>query len=393
MQPLHRNATAAIATFFLLNALSYASLAARLPEIKAALQLSNSGLGMVLFTTAWSAVVSVKVSGYVTSRFGSKPVMVVTGVGMALAFPALMTITTLPVFVVTAIVMIVFVTSMDVAMNAHAVAVEHASGRMIMSRMHAAWSVGGIVGGGIGAACAASGVSLSVQGLALGALTLVSVLMVQQLLLDASVDRREHTREKKQRHKGPTIFVWMGVMALAAAVTEGTAVDWGAVLLRDTWRASAGIAALAYVAFQSGMVLGRFNGDLIAAKWGRARTLIASSVLSCAGLLIAILIGGIWPSIVGWLVLGLGVSVVMPTVFGLAGSIAASKYAGKVTPSEAVGTVSSLGYSAFFIGPPMMGFLADAISLRWALLAPALLAISIAALTPRIAADEHLATR
>jgi MFS family permease len=119
------------------------------------------------------------------------------------------------------------------------------------------------------------------------------------------------------------------------------------------------------------MVIGRFNGDWIAHKFGNQRTLLAGGFIAGCGLTGGILIGHTLGVIAAWTIVGLGVSVTVPILFSAVGSIATKKYPGVIAPSEAVAMVSGVAYFGFIAGPPFMGFLADQISLRWAMLIPA----------------------
>ena len=181
----------------------------------------------------------------------------------------------------------------------------------------------------------------------------------------------------------------LGLIGLCAAIGEGSASDWGAILLRDTWQAGAFLSSVPYIVFQTGMVIGRFSADGLTQKFGRARVLLVCGLVGGLGEIAGLLIGGASGVILGWLCVGLGVSVVIPTVFSLAGSIAKERYAGVIAPSQAVATVSAASYSAFMLGPTVIGFLADQISLRWAMLFPAVLVLGVAAGSRLAKAADH----
>ena len=126
------------------------------------------------------------------------------------------------------------------------------------------------------------------------------------------------------------------------------------------------------------MVIGRFMGDHLAMKYGTRRLLISSGFIGGIGLASGLLIGHPYGVIIGWFLLGLGVSTVIPLIFSAAGAIAIKDYQGQISSSGAVATVSGITYFGFVVGPPLMGFVADRITLRWAMLIPAALAIVLA---------------
>jgi MFS family permease len=125
------------------------------------------------------------------------------------------------------------------------------------------------------------------------------------------------------------------------------------------------------------MVIGRFSSDSLTTKFGRAPILLFCGTFVGLGLSTGLLIGGQIAIVLAWFAMGIGASVVIPMVFSVAGSLAKNEYSDVVAPSQAVATVSGISYAAFLFGPPIIGFAADIISLRWAMLIPAFLALGI----------------
>lgn len=374
-----RRAWIATVMWFALNAFGFASFVVRFPEIKSELGLSNSGLGLTLFVASLGALGAIKLAGAWSAKHGSAPVMVWSAVVASLLFPVLGSMINLGVFAAILFSLFLCISIMDIAMNAHAVTIEQQSGKMIMGRLHAMWSVGGIVGGFGGGLFASQSLSLFVHSLIISGLMLVLVFGFRHMLLPASADIHEPVEEHHQeKTKRPRIFYLLGFIGLCAAIMEGSAADWGAVLVSDEYGATGFTASLPYIVFQTGMVIGRVNGDAVAAKFGRSKILFFSGLTAAVGLFSGLAIGGVGPVIFAWLCLGLGASVVIPMAFSLAGSIATNEYAGRIAPSQAVATVSGIAYAAFFIGPPLIGLVADATSLRYAMLIPATLALGVA---------------
>ena len=116
------------------------------------------------------------------------------------------------------------------------------------------------------------------------------------------------------------------------------------------------------------MILGRFSGDYLAHRFGASRVIMVGGVVAGTGLLVGLVVGGIPALMVAWFLLGLGLSIVIPLMFSAAGTLATQNYAGVIAPSQAVAKVSGVSYFGFVIGPPLLGFLADQVELRWALL-------------------------
>lgn len=374
-----RRAWLGTAISFFLNAVAWASLIVRMPEIKEALGASNSVLGLLLLVSVGGALSALRPAGIWCSKYGSSPVIIAGAIGYALMLPIAAWLPNAWVFVIGVFCTLFGTATMDMAQNAHAVAIEHASGRRIMGRLHGVWSIGGIIGGVIGGACAGFGVTLWQQALAMSALVILVILLARPLYLPGSADRHEveHRERRSTRTRYPLAFWILAIVGLCAALGEGAASDWGAVLLHDEWGATAFIASLPYIAFQTTMVIGRFSADSLSERFSRSHVLRACGLITAIGLTAGLIIGDVAGVLLGWLSLGLGVSVVIPMVFSAAGTLALTRYSATIVPAQAVAVISGVVYSAFLIGPPLIGFLADAVSLRWAMLFIAALGLGI----------------
>jgi MFS family permease len=376
MTPELKRAWIATAIWFGLNAFGLASFIVRLPEVKQILDLSNSRLGLALFLASTSVLAAINLSGKVAAKYGSSPVMLIGGISTAFALPLVSLLTNFPVFVGSLFVLFVALIFMDNAMNAQAVSIEHLSKKLIMGRLHGLFSVGGVAGGFFGGICSSMNVSLLTQGITVGLITLVLILIFRSFLLPPSADIHE-PKEKSAKQKQPRIFYLLGFVGLCAGIIEGSASDWGAVLITEEFGASGLLASLPFIVFQIAMVIGRFSSDSLTTKFGRAPILLFCGTFVGLGLSTGLLIGGQIAIVLAWFAMGIGASVVIPMVFSVAGSLAKNEYSDVVAPSQAVATVSGISYAAFLFGPPIIGFAADIISLRWAMLIPAFLALGI----------------
>ena len=154
--------------------------------------------------------------------------------------------------------------------------------------------------------------------------------------------------------------------------------DWGAILSRDTFDASPFVSTLPFICFSAAMVIGRLFGDRLASKYGPMKLIVGGGLIAGVGLGGGLIVGGVGGVIFGWLALGIGLATVIPMLFSQAGELAKNKFAGQFAASEGVAMVSGIAYFGFLVGPPTLGFLADAIGLRWAMLVPAGLALIMA---------------
>ena len=361
-----RRARIAVTITFIINGFSAGSFVARIPDFKRILDISNGTLGLSLLFVSAGVFLALKPAGKYSAKFGSQPIIFFSTIALALSYLLLGFLFSLTWFWITLFIFGFVLAAQDVSMNAHAVVVEQRAGRRLMSVFHAMFSVGTLFGGILGGVFSQLEITPLTQGSSLALLYIVAALLVRPLFLPASADTHHFGDEKRAKH--PPIFAILGLFGLFAALSEGAAGDWGGVLARETFGASPFISTLPYIVFCTAMIIGRLSGDYLAHRFGASKVIAAGGVIAGTGLSAGLLIGGIPAIMVAWFLLGIGLSVVIPLMFSAAGTIALTKYSGVIAPSEAVAKVSGVSYFGFVIGPPLIGFIADAFELRWTLL-------------------------
>lgn len=372
----YSRARIAITTAFVINGLTVGAFYARVPDFKSELSVSNSALGIALLCIAAGVLIGLGFSGKQSAKSGSAPVThyatYALGVSLLLVGPVVNYITLCMTFVVFGACL----STQDVAMNSHAIVLEHEAGKRYMSTFHAMFSVGALAGGVLGGFLAQQEKSIMWQCAFLTMLIFLANFSVRNMFLAADLDK--HPIEGKKKIKRPKIFLIVGLLGTCAAIGEGSAGDWGAILARDTFDATPFISTLPYICFSAAMVIGRLFGDRLASKYGPMNLIVGGGLIAGIGLSSGLLVGGIGGVIFGWLAAGIGLSIVIPMLFSQAGEIAKTRFEGQFAPSEGVAMVSGIAYFGFLVGPPTLGFLGDAIGLRWAMLIPAVLALVMA---------------
>jgi MFS family permease len=358
---------------FLINGFSVGNFVSRIPDFKSELGISNGVLGASLFCASLGVLAALRPASRSAAKYGSGPVTKYSAFTLALAVPLVGLLFNLPWFLFSLFIYGVLSSTHDLSMNAHAAALEDKAGKRVMSTFHAMWSIGGLTGGAIGGLLATSSVSIRIHASLIGAFIFVIALITRNWFLPASAD--QHIFEKNARRKTPSRFLILGLLGLCGALGEGAASDWGGVLSRDAYNASVFMSALPYVFFSSMMVVGRLSGDFLAHKFGVVKLLTFSGLIAGSGLALGLIAGNIYGVIIGWFLLGIGLSTVIPMMISATGNLANNKYAGQVSAAEGVALVTGVAYFGFVIGPPLIGFLSDLITLRWAMLLPAVLAI------------------
>ncbi len=374
-----KRARIAVTLAFVLNGIIVGTFVSRIPDFKATLHLTNSRLGISLLMAAFGVLTALGPIGKLTAKYGSSfivkianPILCVMPILVSLLFNEIWFAFSLFIYGFT-------LASQDVAMNTHGVTLEGRSGKRFMGRFHAFWSVGGFVGTAIGGVLAQAGLTVKEHFLLIAVVMFITSVIISSMYLSADSDKHVYSDENKAKKKRPRLIFIMGLLGMAASVGEGAAGDWGGVLTRETFGASPFVSSLPYIAFCFTMVIGRFFGDQLATKYGPNRILKLGGLFGGVGLALGLLAGGSIGVIVGWFFFGSAISAVIPLLFSAAGSMANKRFAGSISPAEAVAMISGISYFGFIVGPPLMGFLADAITLRWAMLVPAFLAILISA--------------
>jgi MFS family permease len=366
-----RNPRTAITIVFALNGMLYGSWAARIPAIQDRLDLGAGALGIALAGVAAGALVAMPLSGSWASRAGSRRV---TRTFLAAACATVMFAGLAPSFALLVLATLLLGAAnggLDVAMNAQGAAVEKRSRKLIFSSLHAGFSGGGLVGALLGAAAAGVGIDVRVNLIAIGVVALAIGAPVTRLLLPGDADAAPEGHSFAR----PTRALWaLGILAFCCLLAEGAAADWSAVYVQNSLDAPAGQAGLAFAAFSAMMTLGRLAGDRLTGAVGSVRLLRASGLVAGVGLGAALIAARPGAAIVGFALLGAGLSVVIPIVFRSAAAVTD----GAAGPSLAA--VSTLGYLGFLAGPPLVGALAELTSLPVALSLVACCAASTAAL-------------
>lgn len=371
-----QRAKVAVRAAFIANGFSVGALVSRLPDFKELLGATTGEMGRLLFCVSFGVLFALTFIGKLIGKHGSKPFAVYGSLAAALALVPIAFANSVLQIALSFFLFGICLTIQDVAMNTHAATLEHETNRKLMSGFHALFSVGALLGGLTGGLFAQFDFSIRNQAISLSILFLAMALAVRSLWLPAVTD--QHEVEKKEKSNRPAIFIFIGLLGLASSVNEGAAGDWGGILARDTFGASPFLATLPYIFFNIGMVGGRFSGDYIMEKFGTFKILFRAGLITGIGLTTGILIGNIYSQIFAWFAIGVGMSVVIPAVFSAGATIARERYAGQIAPAQAVAVVSGIAYFGFMVAPPTIGYIADAITLRWAMLIPATLAIFMA---------------
>ncbi|MGZ2474453.1 MFS family permease [Sinorhizobium medicae] len=290
------------------------------------------------------------IAGGFIARLGSQKVVKVTAIILS---PLLLLLTLLPNLWTAALGLFLlggFVGAMDVAMNANAVEVEKSMRRAIMSSCHAYWSLGGLIGAGIGGFLMAR-FGVLPHAMVVTVLCLVILAVAWPMILAD----RPHLAESREKLRLPmTPLPWLiGIMALFSMVPEGAVLDWGALYLKNELGASVELSGFGFAAFSATMAAMRFAGDHVRDRFGAKRTLRISTVTALAGMVLAGLAPNAVLAILGFALAGVGISNMVPIAFSAAGNMPG------LQPGIGLSVATTMGYSGMLFAPSLIGFIAE----------------------------------
>lgn len=383
-----RNAVVAV---FFVQGFLFASWTAHIPHIKDHLHLGDGSLGIALLGAPIGSMLAMLAVSRLLPKFGSRRVVRVALVGYCLAGPLVGLSTSLVTFFIAFLLWGIFQGSLDVSMNAQAIAVEGRVSRRLMPGFHGSWSMGSLAGAGVGVLGVGLGWSLSEQLLifAVPCLFVVGWLSTQMIPDDqARVESSLGLTGKARWSLLQKAIVVLAAIAFADMFCEGAVADWTAVYLHGTLHTSAVVAGLGYAAYLLIMMTVRLLGNKVMNRFPAYLALPLLAIVGTVGLGVGLIINRPASVLVGFMCLGAGLALVVPMVFSACGHIP------NVHPGTAVATVSACGWTGFVLGPPLIGAIASLTSLRTALfLLPLLTAVVVVSTgTARVLRSEREAT-
>ncbi len=363
----------AVALLFAVNGLVIGGYGGVLPSIRERLDISASHISVLLVAAGLAAIAAMQVGGRLADTIGARQVALA---GLPLLIAAAVTFafaTAFPVAVAAAVLLGLGNGAMDVAMNAVGVQVERARKRPVMSMFHALWSVGGFVGAGT-VLVLATLFDLDGAAVVLPLMLVLTVLAVAAFAVAYAITPPTAAvphRSDGSRTKIPSVAWLLAIMALAFGLSEGTATDWSALHVTEVGQVDSTTGSLGLVAVSGFMVLIRLVGDRLVARFGRRTVVRCGAACAAVGYATVTLATGLPLLLVGWALVGLGVGMIAPQVYAVAGHIGGGRV---------LAVVVTFGYAAFLAGPAIIGFLVSHLGLHHAMAVPALLCVGIVAL-------------
>jgi len=370
----------AVSMFYFSMGLCFASWASRIPDIKAALHLGEAELGTLLFAVPIGQLATMPFSGKLVTRFGSRDMVtfslffyVISLITLGLSHATWQLAAGLFLFGV-------FGNLSNISVNTQGIYTEVLFRKTIMSSFHGMWSFAGFTGALVGLVMLAFKLSPFTHFVIVGIIIVLLILFNYRYLIKAKETIK--TEKKRLFAKPDSALLWLGVIAFCCMASEGIMFDWSGVYFKEIVEAPGPLVVLGYTSFMIMMAGGRFFGDRFVHRAGAKKIMRISGIVISVGLFTAVVFPYLIPATLAFMLVGLGVSTIVPTVYSLAGKNKT------VSPGEALTVVSSVSFLGFLMGPPVIGFIAEISSLRFSFAFIGIFGILIALIISRVKAIE-----
>jgi predicted MFS family arabinose efflux permease len=325
------------------------------PYAKDRLAVDEQMLGILLLCLGIGSLLTMYVTGMLSARFGTRPVILASGLGLCATLPFLAFAPTPFTLGLTLLFFGAALGSLDVAMNIHAVEVERDAGQPLMSGFHAQYSLGGFVGAMFITLLLSAGLG------PLACVAIASALMLMMIYVAAPRLLRTKAADGEPHFALPRgVVLVIAILAAICFLAEGAVLDWGALLITERGLVKVEQGGIGFVLFSIAMTLMRFCGDALATRIGDRPTLIWSGLIAIAGFTVLLMAPVTAVAMIGFVAIGLGAANIVPVLFRRAGSQ-------KVMPAGlAIAAITTMGYAGILLGPAAIGFLAKHVGLTMA---------------------------
>jgi MFS family permease len=378
--PTQRYYRIAVSTFYFIQGIIFASWASRIPDIQSRLNLSEGALGGVLFALPAGQLTAMMLSGYLVNKFGSKTTL---SIG-ALLYPSglllLGSVQELWQLFGALFLFGMFGNLSNISVNTQAVGVERLYRRSIMASFHGLWSLAGFIGGVIATIMVSANISPLYHFIAVWIVAAILIISARKYVVPRDAKPEIASGQKNRFVKPDAFIITLGLIAFACMICEGTMFDWTGIYFEKVVKAPKELTRLGYIAFMSTMAGGRFVSDAFVTRFGAKKILQVSGIIIVTGMLLAVAVPNIVFATLGFLLVGIGTSSVVPLVYSLAGR------SRSIAPGIAMAMVSSIGFLGFLLGPPIIGFVAEASNLRISFALIAILGLGTTLLAKRLGA-------
>jgi MFS family permease len=342
-----------LSTYFLISGICFSSWASRIPTIKDNFNFSDEQLGNMLMIMPASAIIGIPLSGWLVSKYDSRIPQQFAFVFYAISLMLIGFATSLLVLILALFLFAVSIRILNIAINTQSIFLQEKFEKRIVGSFHGLWSIGGLLGVLFTTLMLQLDISIQAHFLMIAIFIFITIFIAYPYLIknDKAIGGNKFRLEKPNKY-----IMLLGLMLFFAAICEGGMYDWNGVYFRDVVKEE--VFTYGYVLFMICMSIYRLTIDKLIDYFGMEKLYFLSAILIMSGISIAIVFPQFWPALVGFCLVGIGVSGLFPMTFILAGK--AKKYSTGIVISI-VGTYATVG---MFLGPPLIGYLAEAVGLQ-----------------------------
>lgn len=365
--------------FFFISGFGYASWASRIPDIKAQLNLTEAQFGAVLFAFPIGLMFTMPFTGRLLNKYSSRYCMILG----AVMFNIVLSLPGLAAFVwQLVVILLIFGASRNIfnlSINAQSLEVQKLYPKSIVTRFHAIWSLAGFTGAGLGYVMVTQHIAPSYHllGISIAMMALTVCFYPMSILTEPIPQQKRKFLSLPDKN-----MIKFALICFVSMSCENTMYDWSGIYFQNILHASPKLTTAAFVFFMTAVTLGRFLGDYAVMKFGVKKILFYSGILITMGFFICFILPYVYPTIFGYVFIGIGVSCVVPLVFSIAGKST------QLSSGSALTSISTIGYLGFLLVPPMVGFISEFLSMKWAFLVMSLLGILMIIMVNKIGENE-----
>lgn len=368
----------ATSLFFFGMGFCFATWASRIPDIKSMLNLSEAGLGTLLFALPIGQLVGMPISGKIVTKYGSRNISII-GLLLYASFLTFLGLATLKWQLAIGLFLFGFFGNFcNIAVNTQGVYTQQLFEKPIMGSFHGSWSLAGFCGALLSLLMLALNLTPFQHFLIAFIFIVLIVIFNYRFIIKAKVKHQEEHSNYSFIKNPDSTLIWLGVICFCCMASEGIMFDWSGVYFKEIVKAPGALVVLGYTTFMISMASGRFLSDVLVHKYGSKKVLLISGIVISTGLYTAVLLPYLIPCTIAFMMVGFGVSNVVPIIFNAAGNNE------KVPPGIALTIVSSISFLGFLIGPPLIGFIAELTSLKYSFAIIGVFGVLITVLVSRL---------
>ena len=349
----------AVSAFFFAQGLAFASWASRIPTIKEQLNISEAQLGSLLLLMPIGQLCTMAISGKLVSKFGSNNVLKYVILLYPLVLCCIGLANSIFSLGITLFFFGVIGNMCNISVNTQGVAAENLFSKSIMSSFHGVWSLAGFTGALLGLIFLHFNLSTLTHFIIIYAICIINWFINKNHLVSTITTSAPSEKKEPIWKKVDATLIQLGIIGFFSMATEGAMFDWSGVYFQDIVKAPKQWIILGYASFMIMMATGRFIGDYFITNYGKQRVLQISGLLMFSGLMISVFFPTLIICTLAFMMVGIGVACNVPTVYSVAGKIP------NINPGVALALVSSISYLGFLLGPPLIGYIAHALDLRY----------------------------